>query len=133
ADLTYQHSRANMRGGGGDISATSASEPSLHSHWISLREGVRTMIDHPQGYGLGNVGQTASRTDTKLLAGESNYTELGVELGVLGAVVWTAWGVWLLRVVVRCGAAAAVLAVSGVLVVARQYEEIGLPGVSYVV
>ena len=50
------------------------------------------MIHHPQGYGLGNVGQTASRTGTPLKAGESNYTELGVELGVLGALLWIAWG-----------------------------------------
>ena len=50
------------------------------------------MVHHPQGYGLGNVGQTASRTNTPIKAGESNYTELGVELGVLGALLWIAWG-----------------------------------------
>ena len=54
------------------------------------------MIHHPQGYGLGNVGQTASRTGTPLKAGESNYTELGVELGVLGALLWIAWGLAML-------------------------------------
>ena len=55
-----------------------------------------TIVHHPQGFGLGNVGQTASRTGTPLKAGESNYTELGVELGVLGAVLWIAWGLALL-------------------------------------
>ncbi|MDX6465675.1 MAG: hypothetical protein QOI27_715, partial [Gaiellaceae bacterium] len=57
-DLTYQHQRAaHTQGGGAAYTATSSSEPSLHSHWVSLREGVRTMLHHPQGYGLGNVGQ----------------------------------------------------------------------------
>ena len=47
----------------------------------------------PQGFGLGNAGSTAARNDVPLKAGESNYTELGVELGVLGALLWIAWGV----------------------------------------
>jgi len=138
ADLTYQHARAKQQGGAGDFSATSASEPSLHSHWISLREGVRTMIDHPQGYGLGNVGQTASRTDTKLLAGESNYTELGVELGVLGSLLWTAWGLVLLAGLVRAAreepwAAGLAAAFAAVLVLAIQTDVIGDPWVAYCV
>ena len=60
----------------------------------ACREGVRTVIHHPQGFGLGNAGQTASRTnhETPVKAGESNYTELGVELGVLGSLLWLAWG-----------------------------------------
>ena len=96
-DLTYQHARAkHAQNGGAAFSATSSSEPSLHSHWVSLREGLRTMGDHPLGLGLGNVGQTASRTGTPVKAGESNYTELGVEVGVLGTVLWTLWGLVLL-------------------------------------
>src|SRR5262249_45305012 len=41
ADLTYQQARG--AGGPSDFSATSGNEPSLHSHWVSLREGLRTM------------------------------------------------------------------------------------------
>ena len=61
-DVTYQQERG--KGGPKSFSAASSNEPSLHSHWLALKDGVRTTIHHPQGYGLGNVGQTASRTDT---------------------------------------------------------------------
>ena len=136
ADLVYQHQRAKKQSGSGDFSPTSSSEPSLHSHWISLREGVRTTIHHPQGYGLGNVGQTASRTGTKLLAGESNYTEFGVELGVLGSLLWTVWGLVLLVGLVRAGrsepwAAGLAAAFAAVLVLAIQTDVIGDPWVAY--
>jgi hypothetical protein len=138
-DLTYQHHRAaHTEGGGTGFTPTSSSEPSLRSHWVSLREGVRTMIDHPQGFGLGNVGQTASRTDTPIKAGESNYTELGVELGVLGSVLWTVWGLMLLAGLVRTGrgeqwAAGLAAAFAAVLVLAIQTDVIGDPWVAYCV
>jgi hypothetical protein len=91
------------------------------------------MRDHPQGYGLGNVGQTASRTNTPILAGESNYTELGVELGVLGSVLWTAWGLTLLAGLIRARAAAAAAAFAAILVLAIQTDVIGDPWVAYCV
>jgi hypothetical protein len=91
ADLVLQRQNAKQEPGASGNPA-SLNEPSLHSHWISLREGVRTVIHHPQGYGLGNAGQTASRTGTEIKAGESNYTEIGVETGLLGSLLWTAWG-----------------------------------------
>ena len=37
------------------------------------------MLHHPQGFGPGNAGSTAARTDVQIKAGESTYTELGVE------------------------------------------------------
>ena len=115
-----------------------ASEPSLHSHWVSLKDGVRTMADHPEGYGLGNVGQTASRTGTPLKAGESNYTELGVELGVLGSLLWVAWNLAVLVGLVRAGridasAAGVAAAFAGVLALAVQTDVIGDPWVAYCV
>ena len=131
ADLTYQHQRAS--GATASFGATSSSEPSLHEHWTSLKDGVRTMIHHPQGYGLGNVGQTASRTNTPLKAGESNYTELGVELGVLGAVLWTAWGIGLLAGLVRARAFEVAAAFAAILVLAIQTDVIGDPWVGYCV
>src|SRR5207247_4935025 len=76
---------------GASGSAVSTSEPSIREHLTSLREGARTVVHHPQGYGLGNAGQTASRTGTPIRAGESNYTEMGAEMGILGSVLWTAW------------------------------------------
>jgi O-Antigen ligase len=133
-DLVYQ--RARGAGGPKGFTATSGNEPSLHSHWISLKAGVRTMVHHPEGYGLGNVGQTASRTATPLKAGESNYTELGVELGVLGSLLWIAWSLALLAGLVRgargdpwtAGVAAAFAAV---LALAVQTDVIGDPWVAY--
>ncbi|MCW2976372.1 MAG: hypothetical protein JWM06_1653 [Actinomycetia bacterium] len=150
ADRCYQHDRkpcglvpVGRTAGQTQVSGftpTSANEPSLHSHWVSLREGARTMIDHPQGYGLGNVGQTASRTGgaTPVKAGESNYTELGVELGVLGAVLWTVWGLALLTGLARAGrderwAAGLAAAFAAVLVLAIQTDVIGDPWVAYCV
>ena len=137
-DLVYQHRLAHEQRGQGSFTATSTSEPSLHEHWESLEAGLRTMVHHPQGYGLGNVGQTASRTGTPLKAGESNYTELGVELGVLGALLWTAWGLALLALLVRAGrrdpwAAGLAAAFAAVLVLAIQTDVIGDPWVAYCV
>ena len=129
ADLTYQHAQAKNGPPTGNFTAVSENEPSLHEHWASLKDGVHTMVHHPQGYGLGNVGQTASRTGTPLKAGESNYTELGVELGVLGSLLWIAWNLgalWLIRNEVRVAAAFA-----AILALAIQTDVIGDPWVSY--
>src|SRR5205823_10563316 len=124
--------------GPGSFTATSPNEPSLTEHWRSLKDGVRTMVHHPQGYGLGNVGQTASRTGTALKAGESNYTELGVELGVLGALLWLAWGLGLLAGLARAGArqawaAGMAAAFAAILLLAVQTDVIGDPWVAYCV
>jgi len=128
-DLAYQNRIA--KGGPTGFSATSGNEPSLHSHWVSLKEGVRTAVHHPQGYGLGNVGQTASRTNTPLKAGESNYTELGVELGLLGALLWIAWNLAVFVRVLDTPAIAAAFA--AILALAVQTDVIGDPWVAYVV
>jgi hypothetical protein len=133
-DRTYQ--QAQGAGGPTDFNATSSNEPSLHSHWASLKDGVHTMVHHPQGYGLGNVGQTASRTDTPLRAGESNYTELGVELGVLGSLLWIAWSLAVLVGLMRAGrsdvwAAGFAAAFAAVLALAVQTDVIGDPWLAY--
>jgi hypothetical protein len=130
-DVTYQ--QAIGKSGPKDFSAASASEPSLHEHWVALKDGVHTMIHHPQGYGLGNVGQTASRTDTPLKAGESNYTELGVELGVLGTFLWIAWGLTVLVGLVRRREARMAAAFAAILALAVQTDVIGDPWVAYCV
>ena len=137
ADLAYQHQVARQLPGASNA-ATSVNESSLREHWRSLRDGAHTVLHHPQGYGLGNVGQTASRTQTPLLAGESNYTELGVELGALGALLWIAWGVALLAALVRAGredrwAAATAAAFAAILALAVQTDVIGDPWVAYCV
>jgi hypothetical protein len=138
-DLVQQRSHARQNPGASG-NAGSLDEPSLHSHWISLREGVRTVVHHPQGYGLGNAGQTASRTGTPIKAGESNYTELGAETGLLGSLLWIAWDLALLGALVTaavrtrwweaCGLAAAF---GAALVLAVQTDVIGDPWMGYCV
>src|SRR5947207_460766 len=138
-DLVKQRNIAKQKPGASG-SAGSINEPSIHSHWVSLREGVRTVVHHPQGYGLGNAGQTASRTGTPIKAGESNYTELGAETGLLGSLLWTAWGLALLAGIVGAarrtgwwGAAGVAGAFAAVLVLAVQTDVIGDPWVGYCV
>jgi hypothetical protein len=133
ADLVYQHRLAQQATGPVSGSATSPDEPSLHAHWLQLREGVRTVIHHPQGFGLGNAGQTASRTGTPLKAGESNYTELGVETGLAGALLWIAWNLSILVGLWRAGAPRTAAAFAAVLVLAIQTDVIGDPWVAYCV
>jgi hypothetical protein len=111
--------------------AGSINEPSIHSHWISLREGVRTVVHHPQGYGLGNAGQTASRTGTPIKAGESNYTEIGAETGLLGALLWIAWSLAVFGGLVARRAAAIGSAFAATLVLAVQTDVIGDPWMGY--
>jgi hypothetical protein len=136
-DLVQQRNHARAQPGASG-SAGSIDEPSIHSHWISLREGVRTVVHHPQGYGLGNAGQTASRTGTKIKAGESNYTEIGAETGLLGALVWIAWSLCIFAALLLTAlrthwwAAAGVAAAFGAaLVLAVQTDVIGDPWMAY--
>ena len=110
---------------------SSTSEPSIRSHWTSLRDGADTVLHHPQGFGLGNAGQTASRTETPIKAGESNYTELGVETGVVGTLLWIAWGVTVFVLLLRRTAGIAA-AFGAALVLAVQTDVIGDPWMAYV-
>ncbi|MER3409650.1 MAG: hypothetical protein C4306_06020 [Thermoleophilia bacterium] len=102
-DLPYQEAQAREKGGlpGGRSLALDPGEPSLRSHWDALREGVEAVLRHPQGYGLGNAGATASRFGLPVRAGESNYTETGVETGLLGVLLLVSWNLALLAGLVR--------------------------------
>jgi hypothetical protein len=105
---------------------TAGNEASTREHLTSLREGAHTVIHHPWGYGLGNTGVTAMRTKVTPKAGESTYTELGVDAGFVGALLFIAWSVALLRVTLRrrawLGAAFA-----AVLFLGLQTDVIGVP------
>jgi hypothetical protein len=111
---------------------TSANESSTSEHLASLREGVHTVARHPWGFGLGNAGVTAARTHVTVKAGESTYTELGVETGLLGALTFVAWSLVMLRGLLRrrpwLGAAFA-----AVLVLGLQTDVIGVPWIAVVV
>jgi len=112
--------------------STAADESSASEHLTSLRDGAKTVAKHPWGFGLGNSGVTALRTHVEIEAGESTYTELGVETGLAGALVFIAWCLVLLRGALRrvawLGAAFA-----AVLVLALQTDVIGVPWIAVVV
>jgi hypothetical protein len=140
-DRPYQEAQAKAKGplpkGSGLSGTVSLGEPSIRSHLDSLRDGIRTVVHHPQGFGLGNAGTTAQRFGVQLQAGESNYTELGVETGLAGALAFIAWSLALLWGLVRAGwtgdrAAAAVAGgLAAVLALAIQTDAIGVPWLAY--
>jgi hypothetical protein len=129
-DLVQQRAQAKLHPADPD-SPLSTGEPSIHNHLTSLRDGASTVVHHPQGFGLGNAGQTASRTETPIKAGESNYTELGVETGLLGALLWIAWGIAVFALLLRREAGVAA-AFGAALVLAVQTDVIGDPWMAYV-
>jgi O-antigen ligase/polysaccharide polymerase Wzy-like membrane protein len=110
---------------------TSVGESSTSEHLASLRDGTETVLKHPWGFGLGNSGVTALRTKVRIKAGESTYTELGVETGLVGALVFIGWCFALLRGTLRrvpwLGAAFA-----AVLVLGLQTDVIGVPWIAVV-
>jgi hypothetical protein len=69
----------------------SPGESSTASHLRALRDGIETIARHPWGFGLGNAGVSASRTGAEVKAGESTYTELGVDTGVFGLAAFVGW------------------------------------------
>jgi O-Antigen ligase len=79
----------------------SPSESSLASHWRNLRDGVDAILEHPQGYGLGNAGVVAKRTGVEIKAGESTYVELGINIGIAGLAAFVLWSAFVLLGLLR--------------------------------
>jgi hypothetical protein len=116
----------------------SLDEPSIRSHLTSLRDGIETVLDHPQGFGPGNAGSAALRTGVELQAGESTYAEVGVETGLAGLLIFAAWSLallWRLGVAGRRDALAAgvAAALAAVLALAVQTDVLGVPWLVYCV
>jgi O-antigen ligase len=137
ADLAFQRERAKQHPGASG-GALSPNESSIHSHWENLKQGLRTDFHHPQGYGVGNAGQTASRTGVPLAAGESNYTEIAAETGLVGGLLWIGWNLALLAALLRAArssvfAAALAAAFAAILALAIQTDVIGDPWIAYCV
>lgn len=103
----------------------SAGESSTASHLRALRDGLETVARHPWGYGLGNAGVSASRTGVDVKAGESTYTELGVDLGLGGLVAFAAWLV-ALALALRRRSAWLTAAVAAVAALGLQTDVIGI-------
>ncbi len=132
ADLRYQREQARKLGvTPGETVALD--EPSIRSHLQALGDGAETVVEHPQGYGLGNAGATALRRHVPLKAGESTYTELGVETGLLGALAFIAWCALVLWSLVRARAAGMAAAFAAVLALAVQTDVLGTPWLAFVV
>jgi hypothetical protein len=113
-------------------------EPSLASHWDNLRSGLERVGEHPEGSGLGTAGAVAKRFDEPLLAGESNYAEIGVQTGIAGLALFVAWNLALLLALARAGrhewgAAATCASLAAVLALAIQTDAYGVPWLGYVV
>jgi hypothetical protein len=100
-------------------------ESSTESHFRNLREGLRAVAEHPQGYGLGNAGVVAKRTGVEIKAGESTFTELGIDAGIAGLVAFVLWCLALLRGLWRREAWLAA-AFASVLVLGLQTDVIGI-------
>jgi hypothetical protein len=135
-ETRYTAAELKIQRAGGAQRPTSGSpldpgESSFGSHLDALEDGVVTLFEHPYGYGVGNAGVTAKRTGTEIKAGESTYTELGVELGLLGMLAFIAWNIALVRVLLRREPwlAAALVAV---LALAVQTDVIGVHWLAFV-
>jgi O-Antigen ligase len=103
----------------------SPSESSTESHLDALRDGIETVGRHPWGYGLGNAGVSASRTGAEVKAGESTYTELGVDAGLLGVAAFVGW-LAALALALRHRSAWLTASVAAVAVLGLQTDVIGI-------
>jgi hypothetical protein len=130
-ELAYLREHAKQHPGA-SADPFSTSDASLSSHWTNLRDGVETVWEHPQGYGLGNSGVVAKRTGVDIKAGESTYPELGVDAGVAGLAAFVLWSLALLRGLWRSEAWLAA-ALAAVLFLGLQTDIIGVHWIAIVV
>lgn len=120
-----------QRNPGVDSDPLAGGDASTASHWRNLRDGVRVVVRRPQGYGLGNAGVNASRTGVEIKAGESTYTEIGVDTGIVGLAALVAW---LVAVLVGLWRRSAWLSAAWVamLAIGVQTDVIGVHWIAYV-
>lgn len=128
-ELAAQEAEAKAKGAGPAVSGIS--DASLREHWQTLRAGVEQVIDHPQGFGPGNAGSSAARTGALVRAGESSYTEIGVDAGLAGALLFVVWSLALLWRLLRSSAWLAA-AMAAMLALGLQTDIIGVPWLVYV-
>jgi len=126
SELAEQRQNAHKAGAGPAVSGFE--DASTSSHLRSLRDGIKRVIEHPQGFGPGNAGSTASRTNVQVQAGESTYTQVGSDTGLVGGLVFAAWCLALLRRVTRCTAWLGA-ALAAMLALGLQTDIIGVPWV----
>jgi hypothetical protein len=126
AELGFQHSH----GKGRSTEQSVANDASTRSHWRNLVEGAKRVAGHPQGFGVGNSGSTASRFGGDVKAGESTYTELGVDTGVVGLALFLAFQAALLRRL-RYRSTWLLASLAAVLALAVQTDVLGVPWLAF--
>ena len=131
-ELVELRANAEREGGISGGRFPTVEDESTESHWKNLREGVRVVLEHPQGFGLGNAGVVAKRTGVEIRAGESTYTELGVDAGVAGVVAFVLWSLALLMGLWRREAWLAA-AFAAVLALGVQTDVIGIHWLAFTV
>jgi putative inorganic carbon (HCO3(-)) transporter len=98
--------------------ASTGTDPSLVGHASSLREGIGNALTHPLGYGLGNVGPRAIRSNTNPVLVESFWLLQALESGLLVLVAYLFTVGRIVRVSARAGGEAflAVAAIAATLI-----------------
>ncbi len=126
--------RENAAAVGGEVDEDplTGDDASTRSHLRNLRDGLETVLRHPQGYGLGNAGVVASRTGVAIRAGESTYTELGVDAGVLGLAALVGW-LGTLLAALRRRSAWLTASLAAVAVIGLQTDVLGVHWIAVVV
>jgi hypothetical protein len=79
-------------------SVTSGDEQSAFDHWDALVNGIRGVGEHPLGMGIGTsagVGQRFSTTGAFIT--ENYYLQMGIELGIVGLILFLALTIVLIR------------------------------------
>ena len=72
-------------------SATARTDVSTQKHLDRSLEALRVLLDRPLGLGLGTGPTTSGRTDTATsLVAENSYLQVGLEVGVVGMLLFTA-------------------------------------------
>jgi hypothetical protein len=110
------------------LGATNNSDSSSLAHVSAFWDGVHAIERHPLGYGLGTsagTGQRFASAGSSVVVPENDYLQVGIELGVIGTLVFVALTVALVLHLRRAarrhpqgGLAAAMAAASGLAVAA---------------
>ena len=129
-ELSIQRHHRHASGGTAAVDPNGLGDASTSEHIKSLRAGISAVFHHPQGYGPGNAGSTAARTGVPIEAGESTYTELGIDTGLVGGLLFVAWSLTLLGRLLRSSAWLAA-AMVGMLALGLQTDIIGVPWLVY--
>jgi glycosyltransferase involved in cell wall biosynthesis len=83
--------QANPLRGAKDLfqESTSSNNPSTQGHLASYKKLTPLILEHPLGYGIGSSGFVGFRFHTDLEA-ESAYLPVGIELGIVGLLLFLA-------------------------------------------